>query len=413
MQSYKTPHYKPIFKKYCYFCIQHRSNTTYMNKGIRFLSGIFFLVFALPGAAADDTIRKLYHQLDEAIANFPAYVRQKEDTLTALRKAYADAKGAEKIYEAACDLASSFNSYRSDSVLYYQQKAKTCAMEMGRQDLVNLSLEQMAMLLIGSNAYVEAEKMLKQVDTKALKSNLDLHRYYEARYRYCLALGQNAIDGQTRKEYTAKADAALDSILLYINDEKEMFLYKLQMAIRNKNLDEAKRLLAKWESTTKPGDREYAYVAYYQSMFSEQFGRPKDMEYWLLHSSISDVKNAITDQAALLKLVLILQKNGDYERAYRYIHFTWECSQKYNNRQRSSYLIPILTAIDTSTQMQLKKKNQWLRTSALSLGALFLIVLGLAYFLNMQRKKLWEARTSLKKTNERLTLLNKQLQRLS
>lgn len=111
--------------------------------------------------------------------------------------------------------------------------------------------------------------------------------------------------------------------------------------------------------------------------------------------------------------MLILQKNGDYERAYRYIHFTWECSQKYNNRQRSSYLIPILTAIDTSTQMQLKKKNQWLRTSALSLGALFLIVLGLAYFLNMQRKKLWEARTSLKKTNERLTLLNKQLQRLS
>lgn len=358
--------------------------------------------------ASDIDNRQLYKELDRAIAHSSTYVKERELSIDALRKTYYQADGTEAKYQAARNLATSFDSFQADSVIYYLDKAKEYAHKNNRQDLVNFCNEQKALLMMSSGFTWEAYQILTQIDIHTLKSKLDFHNYYETKYRFLLKFSEEAIDTE---KYQKMANDALDSMFLYIDKGKEPFLYKMQLAIKKGNMKEARRLINQWESSAKPGEREYAYVAYYQSLFARAFGKPSDVEYWLLQSAISDVKNAVMDQASLFKLVQILQKKGDYERAYRYIHFTWECTQKYNSKQRSKKMIPLLASIDANNQILINKRNLYLRLSIILLGALFIMVLCLAYFLNVQRKKLSAARASLKNSNEKLANLNERLRK--
>jgi type II secretory pathway component PulM len=135
--------------------------------------------------------------------------------------------------------------------------------------------------------------------------------------------------------------------------------------------------------------------------------------YWVTQSALSDVKNAVMDQGAMWELANLLMSDGDMNRAYRYIHFAWQCASRFNTVKRNSQISPVLTAISDNYEASLKRANRELLALAVVaslLAALFLVIL---FYSNSQRKKLARARNELSDSNAQLAQLNAQLSDLN
>ena len=135
----------------------------------------------------------------------------------------------------------------------------------------------------------------------------------------------------------------------------------------------------------------------------------EQVTYWLLKSAICDVKNAINDQASLWILADILSQEGDMERAYKYINFSWNASKQFSTRIRSWQISPTLGTIDHNYQKQLQKANSRL-IFAIICASLLVLVLALAtWYANKQKSLATAARNELKETNDKLEKLNREL----
>ena len=116
------------------------------------------------------------------------------------------------------------------------------------------------------------------------------------------------------------------------------------------------------------------------------------------------------DQAALLALAEVLNGEGQLERSYRYIRFTWECNNRFNTRMRSWQISPILTVIENNYQREMERNRQVLIGSVVVVSVLALLLVGVLFFLHRRNKQLALARNSLHDTNARLAALNDELQ---
>ena len=159
----------------------------------------------------------------------------------------------------------------------------------------------------------------------------------------------------------------------------------------------------------KEGSHEYGIVAYYRYLIYRSLKNEEMKKYWLLKSAICDVKCAINDQASLWMLADILSQEGDVERSYKYINFSWNANKSFSTRIRSWQISPVLGTIDHNYQAQLKKANQRLVFAIICVSLLVLSLGVLAFYVNKQKKYVTIARNELKKTNEQLEELNKKL----
>ena len=133
------------------------------------------------------------------------------------------------------------------------------------------------------------------------------------------------------------------------------------------------------------------------------------MRYWLSQSALSDIRHAVMDQASLLQLAEILNDEGDLDRSYKYIRFTWDCNNRFNTRMRSWQITPILNVIENNYQKAVSRNTKVLWTSVVMVSILALLLLGVLLFLHRRNKQLDAARNALKSSNAQLSALNTQL----
>jgi type II secretory pathway pseudopilin PulG len=157
---------------------------------------------------------------------------------------------------------------------------------------------------------------------------------------------------------------------------------------------------------TNPESRDYAIACYYRWLVSEN---QEEMRYWLSQSALSDIRHAVMDQASLLQLAEILNDEGDLDRSYKYIRFTWDCNNRFNTRMRSWQITPILNVIENNYQKAVSRNTKVLWTSVVVVSILALLLLGVLLFLHRRNKQLDAARNALKSSNAQLSALNTQL----
>lgn len=130
-------------------------------------------------------------------------------------------------------------------------------------------------------------------------------------------------------------------------------------------------------------------------------------------SSLSDIQSAITDHASLWMLAELLLKEGDIERAYHYIRFSWDETNRFHARSRSWQSADILSLIDKSYQAMVERKNRMLVTYLTLISVLTLLLISAVVYIYRQMKCLAEARNHLQETNERLKMLNDELHQMN
>ena len=121
----------------------------------------------------------------------------------------------------------------------------------------------------------------------------------------------------------------------------------------------------------------------------------------------------INDHASLWMLAQLLYENGDMERAYQYMRFSWNATKFYNARLRSWQSADVLSLIDKTYQAMIEKQNDRLQQYLVLITALLVLLIGALGYIYRQMKKLAVARNHLQTANHQLNQLNEELQQMN
>lgn len=371
------------------------------------------LLAALPLWAFGNKVNldSLYRVLDQAIDSAFIYQERKLAVIDNWEKQYLTAKTPIEHYQNALNLYKEYAAFENDSALKYVQLAIDWAEQMQRPDLKAASELALAYQLADTGFYPEAERHFNNLRRDLLDADQQLTFLSGMNHLYG-EMGYYTHDERLKKEFFDKAQGLRDSLLALYPEDSRSYNALKSMILNNKNRpDEAMPYSDRWLALVQPDTRAYAIMAFYRS---EIYKKKKDVEmqrYWLILSALTDVRTAINDQSALWSLAnSIIREEGDLDRAYKYMDFSWNCISKFSTHMRSWLVSPILTRINDQYKAELHSTNRNLRWALAVISLLAIALLVLFVFVSKKRRQLAVARNELASSNARLSQLNGQLQ---
>ena len=370
---------------------------------------LFWLTITLSAttyAQEQTDFQSLLRQIDEAIEQSPQVVAKYEQQIDEARQQYRQARQPEEKYLLSFKLYEQYKSFMNDSAVYYLDEAQRWAKQQGRVAQVGNCLALKAFQCSTVGYYNEALAFLRQINKQQLDS-VGLRNYYQSQMHVYGELGYYSNIPSLKEEYYQMQRLYRDSLFAIIDHQDPIYLmYRVYQLQEQQRMEEARKLSCQWVKQLSPDSRDYAIACYYRSLSSET---DDDRKFWMAQSALSDVRHAVMDQASLLDLAERLNADGDLDRSYRYIRFTWDCNNRFNTRMRSWQIAPILNVIERNYQSAVEHNTKVLRMSIVVVSILALLLLGVLFFLHRRNRQLDTARNELKASNLQLSTLNTQL----
>ena len=368
------------------------------------------LMAGLSLSAEEYDLQAIYEQIDDAIDHSPEYVADYERQIEEKRLQYVKAASPEEKYQLAFELYERYKAFMNDSALYYIDEAEQWAIRQNQWGRAGNCRVLRAFQCSTVGYYSEALAFLKTVNKNQLDS-VGLKNYYMAQMHVYGELGYYSKIRSMQEQYFKLQTTYRDSLFAQMDHlDPDYLMYRIQELKGRQQLEEGRRLSDQWVRNTNPDSRDYAIACYYRWLVSED---QDEMRYWLSQSALSDVRHAVMDQASLLQLADLLNGEGDLERSYKYIRFTWDCNNRFNTRMRSWQITPILNVIENNYQRAVARNTRGLWTSVVVVSVLALLLLGLLFFLHRRNRQLDTARHALTVANDELSTVNGQLSKLN
>lgn len=375
------------------------------------IAALFFL-FVVPTllfASRTDTLSlaSLTDSLDAAIKVYDDYVAFREERIASLRQQLQQADTASMEYfRLTGAVYEEYKSYNCDSALHYLHANLAWATCRGLADAVAETRLEQAYLMASAGLYREASEALQAVDRATLPERL-LHRWYDThRHLYNELVTFTQEPGYLR-HYREQAALYDDSLMALLPLTAPLYLERSEMrASEAGNYSEALAINDARLASATPNTPRYALVTYERSVHYNKLGNREERKRCLMLSALTDLRLAITDHASLWNLAEILYEEGDIERAYRYIRFSWDEINRYNARSRSLQLAGILSLIDRTYQVMAERQNDSLRLYIWLISALTLLLIAAVAYIYRQMKRLSAVRTGLEHINEQLHISN-------
>ena len=370
---------------------------------------IILLLLPIVLCAQQVDIESRYKQIDEAIAESPRYVAQREAKITAARNAYEQTNGQQK-YEESYRLYELYRPFVSDSAIYFLRQCITLAEELGDHNSSVRCRSLLAIRCSNTGLYDEALNILDSINLGSGLDRLVLGTYYEAYNNVYGELSYYTRLDDMRQLYQRKEQHYKQLMFEYLPATSEScFLRREQAAQAEGKLKEAMAINDEWMKTVEPGSHPYALVALYRYIEYKLQGDTTQMMYWLTESVLADIRNAAMDQGSMWELANELMLSDDVDRASRYISYTSDCANRYGSRQRNWQIAPLLTHIANEYKSQSERTTSQLWGTLIVISILALLLLGALFFVHRRNTQLHAARNDLKTSNDELASANRLL----
>ena len=350
-----------------------------------------------------------FRQIDEAIAESPRFVAQREAKIASARHAFEQTSGQQK-YEEGFRLYELYRPFVSDSAIYFLRQCITLAEQQGDHAASVRCRSLLAIRCSNIGLYDEALNIL---DSIRLGNGLDktvLGTYYEAYNNVYGELSYYTRLDDMRRNY--QENEQLYKQLMFDNlppTSESCLLRREQTAQAEGRLEEAMAINDEWMKTVEPGSHPYALTALYRYIEYKLQRDTTQMMYWLTESVLADIRNAAMDQGSMWELANELMISGDVHRASHYISYTSDCANRYGSRQRNWQITPLLSHIATEYKAQSERTTSQLWLTLAVISILALLLLGALFFVHRRNTQLHAARNDLKASNAQLSTLNSQL----
>lgn len=334
------------------------------------------------------------------------YSTVKENRMLKLKKMLLDKHiTAERQYQINLRLGEEYKKYKADSAVFFIKKNKEIAKRTGNKRLEYEADIQLAWLYSTEGLYIESRELLDNIDRSSLPETL-LPDYYESYLAFCSHYGQS----NSNVIYYRKSEWYRDSLLSVLDSTS--LKYQITAATKilylGQNEEAEKKLLSLLEKTpdNKP---ERALIAYLLGIIYKDSGKIGLQQRYFAISAITDIVNAIKDNASLQSLALTYYDLGDIDQAYSFIQAAINdaifCNVRYRTIESSSFY-PI---INSSFQEKERKQKAELRFYLILISLLSCILITGIVYIYVQMKKLSRIRKALSASNQQLSKLNDDL----
>ena len=374
-------------------------------KKLLFIIGYFILSMAL---FANNDIDSLLKVLDSSVDNYQVFSSQKEEQLNKLKELLRYTNNDDQRYKICGQLYDDYKSYKSDSALTYAQKKLQIAEKMNnRWNLTDAKLN-LASIMGTSGMYKESMDILETIN---IQDNPDLKAYYFHVYRTVYGfMADYTVSTREKERYNKLVSNFRDSLLVVNPPNSEThIMVKTDQLIANKKSDEAMKILLSYYPTIKNDKHTRAIIAFCISVTYQKQQNRENEKKWLIISAINDIQSATKDYISLRSLAFLLYKEGDIDRAYKYIKRSLEDALFCNARLRTYEISQMLPIIDQAYQHQSQARQRQLIISLISISLLSVFLLIAVLSVYRQMRKLSVARKDLSQANKLLNDLNKEL----
>lgn len=374
-------------------------------KKLLFIIGYFILSMPL---FANNDIDSLLKVLDSSVDNYQVFSNQKEEQLNKLKYMLRYTNNDDQRYKICGQLYDDYKSYKSDSALTYAQKKLQIAEKMNnRWNLTDAKLN-LASIMGTSGMYKESMDILETIN---IQDNPDLKAYYFHVYRTVYGfMADYTVSTREKERYNKLVSNFRDSLLVVNPPNSEThIMVKTDQLIANKKSDEAIKILLTYYPTIKNDKHTRAIIAYCISVTYQKQQNRENEKKWLIISAINDIQSATKDYISLRSLAFLLYKEGDIDRAYKYIKRSLEDALFCNARLRTYEISQMLPIIDQAYQHQSQARQRQLIISLISISLLSVFLLIAVLSVYRQMRKLSVARKDLSQANKLLNDLNKEL----
>ena len=351
----------------------------------------------------------LYNCLDEAIANSGKYLSYKEGNIKMLKEKMKFTESDMTRYNVSLQLYDEYHALMNDSAIAWLDYGIGVAKKMKRNDLEIHNIILKANQYTVSGFYNEALCYINSVPKESVKGEIAIEYYYAYTNLYG-EMGCYTKDKKMKAHYFNESNKYLD--LYYNIADKNSIPYIWKRSTQLYNMHKYKEALEyndKWLTMVKTGTHDYAIVAFFRSEIYKGLNNMDLRKYWLAQSAICDIHCAVMDQSSLWNLAEIINDEGDVDRSYKYIEYSWACISTFSTHMRGWLVSPILTMISNKYKEKLKSANTRFSYMIIIISMLSLVLLFLLISRERKEKQLRVARNKLSVINKELESLNNQL----
>jgi hypothetical protein len=369
-----------------------------------FLILIVLSTYLLNAQSADNLLDQLNAEIDKR----PAYVNAKLQRIDSLKRLLSNTNKTAQ-YELTGKIYDEYKTFIYDSAFQYARKLQGLATDLKDPISITHSKIKIGFVLVSAGMFNEALDTMRSVETKSLPDNIR-SEYFYIMARTCYDLADFNRDDYYRKIYTERAHGYIDSALAIL--PKQSVDYLLMSGLRDlhqRKMDSAQKTYEELLKSYTLGEQRFAIVSSTLSFIYFYSGQPAKAKEMLIRAAIADIRSSTKETVAAQNLADLFYKEGDIEKAYRYIKVAVEDADFYGARQRRAQVAAIFPVIEGKQLSLTEAKRKSLLVYSLLITLFTISAVTFAIIIYKQNKKLQEARQIISEANLMLAETNRHL----
>lgn len=364
--------------------------------------------------AARGGATNLLAKLNEALAHQKEYEAQRWNRIAVLTAAYASNRGNSAAqFDLGLRIYDEYKDFKYDSAFVYSQKIIQAAEKLQDPAKREVAQLRLAFILLSSGMFKETFETLNAIDPSQL-TDADKLDFYFLKARAYNDLGDFNQDEVYRPAYYARSLAYADTALRYSRPGSYERLSMQQfMAIKTGKLREG---AAQYEQIRRLPQLSLHQLAVSASTtaFIYSLLKQEDKAFeLLLVSATADVQSATKETVAIFQLSDYCYRRGDLENAYAFIKEARKQAAFYKARQRQIEMSHISSLIEGQKINIIESQRKALKTYSVVVTLLAVFVVGFAFIIFQQLRKLQKADRLISAANQELRHRNDELHQLN
>ena len=369
----------------------------------KFLTVILVIVTTATGITASGSERtdSLMTVLDDAIGNMAKYLDHRKELIHELKNGLDTLTDPRDIYQRNSDIIDLYESFVSDSAKKYINDNLVIARNLGDTEKVHDTTIRMALIYAMNGQFLNARDLFDSIDYNSLGGSKA--RYGWARLKYLQNLMISTDEDSQRELYHLERLAWRDSLINLFGVGSD--LYRKEIASRYIETGEYDKALEIFQEVYDKSDPESHGAAMVAKSLADIYDLKGDEEmhkYYLILSSIADIKQAVKENESLLALAELLYSSGEIDRAYNYMSVALEDANYYNSSFKNSVIARVYPLVEMSYIEKINAQQHRIRLVMWLVALLAVIMAVIALMFYKQRQTIGRSRADLAKANQRL-----------
>ncbi len=389
-----------------------------MFSKITILVCLFLMPFA--SCSANDAAvseAKLFQRLDSYLERREEFSKRKEESIANLKKKLYNATTEQEQLWLLNRICKEYYTYRYDSAMHYVNLGLELAQKVNDKYYIQLNTINRISVLSTGGFYSQSAALLESLPEESVMESLRFDYYYTKTwlYNYWSAY---CSDSEFEKELHEKKKECLRQTLLHFKKEPVALNFYLMAELEQCQRHTSAKVLKYYKlayDASNLNTRVHASSAYGLARYYKETGNMNLYEKYIVEAAISDQVCPLKENLALQEFSTYLYNKdvGYAKRAIKYINFSMEDAQFYNNRLRLVEISRILPTIASTSYKAEMQQTRIFIASTVIISLMAISVLALAVFAFRQNKRLAVSRKEVRLKNKSLEELNDSLEQLN